>query len=412
MKINQAYRYELKPNNKQVGLLVKTCGVARFAWNWGLAERIRLFEQNEGRDRFTWGYAQHKRLVVLKKTDYPWMYEVSNCAPWGALRDLEVAFKNFRRGRKNGNQAGFPRFKKKGIHDSFYLRGHIHLYNKGVKLPRLGIMRLKEGTSKFKGRILSATVSREADRWYVSLCVERERLEPEPNGGGIVGVDLGLNSFAVIHDGANTERVSPAKPLAKALKRLQRLARQHSCKQKGSNNRRKSTLCSARLHRKIRNRRKDYLHKLTSSLAKDKSVVVIEDLYVAGMVRNRHLARSIADAGWGEFRRMLEYKTKWYGSRLVVIDRFAPSSKTCSECGAVNGGITLSDRRWVCMVCGAAHDRDENAAKNIRQAGIAILDTERASGIHACGVARSPACERAGDGEAGSKHDSTLGVNR
>lgn len=402
--MNQAYRYELSLSNRQRELLLQHSGVARFAWNWGLARRIALFKENEDKDRFTNAMAQHRQLVILKKSEFPWMYEVSKCAPQEALRDLDRAFANFWRGRKANRHIGFPKFKKKGIHDSFRLTGHIHIFDNGVVLPRLGGIKTKESTGKFKGRILSATVSREADRWFVSLAVERERLIPPRTDSEIAGIDLGINSFAVIYDGNNTEHIYAPKPLERKLKRLRRLSRYHSRKQKGSNNRRKSALCLARLHRHIKNTRQDFLHKLSTTLAKTKSAIIIEDLNVSGMVRNHHLARSIADSGWGEFRRMLQYKTQWYGSQLVAIGRFAPSSKTCSECGAVNESLALSDRRWVCMSCGVVHERDENAARNIRQLGLEILNTESSSGINACGVAGRPVVKQAGDDEAGSKH--------
>lgn len=413
MKVNQAYRYELSPNNKQVGLLLQHCGVARFAWNWALAQRIALFKQNDGKDKFTNAITQHRELNALKKSEFPWMYEVSKCCPQETLRDLDRAFANFWKGRKAGRQVGFPKFKKKGLHDSFRLTGSIHVLDKAVQLPRLGVIRTKESTGKIKGRILSATISREADRWFVSLAVEVERTVPPRTGGQTIGIDLGINSFAVIYDGNNTEHIYAPKPLENKLKHLKRLSRCHSRKQKGSNNRRKSVLHLARLHRHIRNTRQDFLHKLSTSLAKTKSVIVIEDLNVGGMVHNHHLARSIADSGWGEFRRMLDYKTQWYGSQLVVIDRFAPSSKTCSECGVVNNSLTLSDRKWICMSCGVMHERDKNAAKNIRRLGLEILNTESSSGINACGVARRPADRQAGDEEAGSKHTNySYGCNK
>ena len=184
MLVNKAYRYDLKPNKSQLVLLKKHAGCARFAWNWGLAERKRLWEE-EGRT--TNAVEQHRELNRLKKTDYPWMYEVSKCAPQEALRDLDRAFRNFFEGR-----AAFPRFKKKGFHDSFRLTGTIKVFPKHVQLPRLGKLRVKEETAKFKGRILSATVSREADRWYVSLAVEVEIPDPLPVQGEPIGMDRGL----------------------------------------------------------------------------------------------------------------------------------------------------------------------------------------------------------------------------
>jgi putative transposase len=170
--INQAFRYELKPNNKQVTLFIKYCGVARFVWNWGLARRKAEYEST---GKSSNAIEQHRQLNALKKTEFPWMYDVSKCAPQSALQNLDRAFINFWRECKKGRKVGYPKFKKKGMHDSFRLMGQIHIFGNGIQLPRLGQIRTKESTIKFKGRILSATVSREADRWFVSLTVERER---------------------------------------------------------------------------------------------------------------------------------------------------------------------------------------------------------------------------------------------
>lgn len=405
MITNQAYRYELKPSNRQAGLLLKHCGVARFAWNWALARRQELYKTKEGKERFTNAISQHRELNAMKKSEHPWMYEVSKCAPQEALRDLDRAYANFYRGQKNHEDIGKPKFKKKGVHDSFRLSGAISLDDNLIQLPRMGKIRTKESTAKFSGRILSATVSRDADRWYCALCVEVKRAKPQPIIGDIVGIDLGLNSFAVISNGKEYEHKEAPKPLKKRLKKLQRLSRQQSRRQKKSQNRKKANLALARCHRRVRNIRKDFLNKLTTELAKTKPVIVIEDLAVKNMVRNRHLARSIVDVGWGEFRRMLEYKTRWYGSNLVVIGRFEPTSKLCSGCGVINKELTLNDRTWVCMACGVVHERDENAAKNIRSLGIKKLDTESySSEINACGVGVRPLVMEAVHGETRSKH--------
>jgi putative transposase len=356
-------------------LLVKHAGTARFAYNWGLRERIDRFEKNEGKDKFTTAIEQHKELNALKET-FPWMYEVSKCAPQEALRNLDRAFKNFWRSRKTGT--GFPKFKRRGVHDGFRLTGTIKVNEKSVVLPRLGKIRSKEATAKFRGRALSATVTREADRWYVSLAVERERSDPAPVTGPVVGVDLGLSTFATLSDG---ERIEAPKPLARSLRLLTRRQRFHSKKTKSSNNRRKSGRCLARLHRRIKYTRLDFLHKLTTRLTRTKSVIVVEDLAVKNMLKNRKLSRAISDVGWGEFRRQLEYKTEWYGSRLVVANRFFPSSKTCSSCSAVKETLPLSEREFVCEACGVVLDRDLNAALNLARLG----STGSSPGSDACG---------------------------
>jgi len=380
MKVNQAFRYELKPNVEQRILLAKHAGTARFAYNWGLAERIKLFETKEGKDRFTSAQAQHKILNSLKATLFPWMYEVSKCSPQEALRDLERACKNFWSGRKTGRNVGFPKFKKKGDRESFRLTGSIRVKSHSVQLPRLGKIRTKEACGKFSGRLMSATVSREADRWFVSLSVETDKPDPTLVLADAVGIDVGLNSFAALSDGT---KVDALLPLKSSLKRLRRRSRALSRKTKGSNNRRKSTRSLARLHRRIKNQRRDFLHKLTTKLAKTKSVIVVEDLNVRGLIRNKNLARHIADVGWGEFRMMLMYKTEWYGSKLIVAPRFFASSKTCCECSHLMDSLPLHIREWICPNCGAIHDRDVNAALNLLK--WFLKTTASSAGINACG---------------------------
>ena len=377
MQVTQAYRYELEPTVKQRISLAQHAGIARFTYNWGLQRRIAQFELKEGKEKFTSAIKQHKELNAIKASEYPWMYEASKCAPQEALRDLDRAFKNFWQGKKAGRNIGFPKFKKKGVDDSFRLTGSIHVNENHIQLPRLGKVRSKENTEKFKGRILSATVRREADRWFVSLTVEVERTIPQPVRGEVVGIDVGLTSFATLSDGT---KIEAPKPLNKAQRQLKRAQRQHSKKTKGSNNRKKSAFKLSRIHRKVKNIRRDFLHKTTTTLTKTKSVLVIEDLHVKGMIRNGKLSRHIADVGWGEFRRQLEYKTIWYGSELVVAPRFFASSKQCSSCGFVMADMPLGVREWLCPECQSLHDRDTNAAQNLKQ-----YHTGSSPGIHACG---------------------------
>ena len=373
MKLNRAYRYELKPNQSQRILLAKHAGTARFAYNWALAQRIELYEKEK---KSTNAIEQHKLLNSLKATQFPWMYEVSKCSPQEALRDLDKAFKNFFRGLKLKQPVGFPKFKTKGMHDSFRLTGTIKIHNKEIQLPNLGILRLKE-QSRLQGRILSATVSREADRWYVSVAVEQHLEDPKPVLGETIALDVGINCFAAL---SNCEKIVSPKPLEKKMKRLKRASKQHSKKLKGSNNRKKSALKLARQHRQIRNNRKYFHHKFSTQLAKTKSVIVIEDLDIKRMLSGKRYNRSIHDAGWGEFRRMLEYKTTWYGSKLVIAPRFFPSSKKCSSCNFLAETMPLKIRQWSCPSCKSSHDRDINAAKNLLN-----YYTESSSGIYACG---------------------------
>jgi len=385
MRVNQAFRFELDPNREKRMLLAKHVGAARFAYNWGLERCKRALEEGKpipGAEQL------HREWNRWKLENAPWWTEVSKCAPQEAFRNLEKAIRNWRKGG-----ARFPRFKKKkGLGDnSARLTGSIRVAHRQVQLPRIGKVRTKERTDKLlalleagKARILSATISREADRWYVSLTCEVERPNPPPREGEPVGVDLGLTSFLVLSDGT---RVEAPKPLTRRLKLLKRRSKQLSRKQKGSNNFRKASLRLARLHRRVRNTRQDFLHKVTTWLARTKPVIVMEDLNVRGLARGS-LSRHVHDAGWGAFRRMLEYKAGWYGSKVVVAPRHFPSTRTCSHCGWVSPGpIPLTVRVFGCPQCGLEMDRDLNAAINLKNHGLAHLTgpTGSSPGSHACG---------------------------
>jgi putative transposase len=375
-QMRQAFRFELDPNQAQRVLLAKSVGASRYVYNWGLAESHRQYELTGKRPRLRELKAQ---LVQLKKGETPWLYEVSAHIGQQALVDLDHAFDRFFKGLKGeGPKSGFPRFKRKGDRDSARLYAVV-LEERHLRLPKIGRVRLKETRSSrgFKGRLLSATIRRGADRWFVSLAVERERelarARPVRCGSDVVGVDLGLASAVVIHDGIEARVVEPQRALRKNLGKLRRLDRQLARKQTGSRNREKARLRRARVHYKISCQRQDFLHQLSSSLAKTKSVIALEDLHVKGMQRNRSLALSVADAGMGELRRQLAYKSEWYGSQLIVVDRFYPSSKTCSGCGLIKDTLALSDRVFDCDGCGVSLDRDENAAINLRRLGLGGL---------------------------------------
>ena len=368
MVITRGYKTELELNNTQITLCKKHAGAARFAYNWGLR---RYQEEQAAGHKTPSAMSLHKELNVLKQNDYPWLYQVSKCAPQESLRDLEKAFKNFwkrchlkKQGKWRG-KLGFPRFKskKRGI-GSFRLTGAIHVTETWVQLPRLGKLRLKEhGYLPTWGvKVLSATVSEQAGCWFISIQVQEEHPEPTASTGPIIGIDLGIKSLAVLSTG---EVIENPKALRKNLKKLKRLSRDHSRKVKGSKNRQKATRTLARLHAHIANIRKDTLHKATSHMvAKTKSpeerplCIVIEDLNVSGMLKNRRLSRAIADVGLFEFRRQLTYKAHQAGCRVLVVSRWEPSSKTCSACGWLKEDLTLADRVFVCEDCGNVMDRD------------------------------------------------------
>ena len=369
MVVQRAYKTELDLNDRQVTACRQHAGAARWAYNWGL--RVKQ-ERYRATTKSPTAIDLHRELNALKKTDVPWMYHVSKCAPQEALWNLDAAFQHFFRRcalKKQGKwkgKLGYPQFKtkKKGL-GSFRLTGRIVVSEKAIVLPRLGRLRLKERGYLPTGgvQILSATVSEQAGHWYVSLQVEEEQSVPE-NTGPVVGIDLGVKHLATLSDG---EVIPNPRHLKRRLKKLKRLQRVVSRRQKGGKNRKKAVRTLAKLHRQIKHQRSNTLHQVTTRLAKTKSVLVIEDLNVRGMLKNHHLAQAIGDVGFSEFKRQLLYKASWYGARVVLADRWEPSSKRCSDCGWVDADLTLADRTFHCEQCGLVLDRDLNAAINLEQ---------------------------------------------
>jgi transposase len=439
VQITRGYRTELDLSNKQITACKQHAGAARYAYNWGLKRKQEVY-QTTGRSISA--MELHRELNHLKQTALPWMYECSKCAPQEALRDLDVAFTNFFRRvnlKKEGKwrgPCGYPSFKTKrqGL-GSFRLTGSIHVYEQAIDLPRLGRLRLKEcGYVPTSGvNVLSATVSEEAGRWFVSVQVEEEVPDPPAGTSEPIGVDVGINRLAQCSDGRVVEN---PKALRSELKRLKRLHRSLSRKAKGSKNRAKARVKLARKYARIAHVRRDALHKGTSLLtratlspeeraerkaeiaaslpepkAKVKArkgkrsqpidapllpehmahrvkqqqikkllrqaratdapvrplLVVLEDLNVDGMKRNRKVALAISDVGLGEFKRQMTYKTVWQGETLLLADRWFPSTKMCSRCGNVKEDMDLSERIYVCEnpACGLVIDRDVNAALNL-----------------------------------------------
>ena len=385
--IQRAYKTELDLNNTQITACRKHAGAARWAYNWGLHRKQEAYRTTGTSPS---AIDLHQEMNALKRTNVPWMYEVSKCAPQEALRHLDRAFEGFFRRiklKKAGQywgKLGYPRSKskKRGL-GSFRLTGHIVVFPAAIQLPRLGQLRLKErGYFPTRGvKILSATVSEQAGHWYVSIQVEQEQEVPA-NSGPVVGVDLGVKHLATFSDGTVIPNPKPLKRRQRKIKRLQRAV---SRKQKGSNNRKKAARKLGNEHRKVAHQRADTLHQLTSRLAKTKAVVVIEDLNVSGMLKNHHLAQAIADVGFAEFRRQLAYKAAWYGCRVVVASRWAPSSKPCSTCGWMDAELTLADRVFHCDRCGLVLDRDLNAAINLAHLAGSSSDRRNACGAGSAG---------------------------
>jgi putative transposase len=371
----QAYRFALDPNDRQRGRLASHAGAARYAYNLGLQWlKASLEENRNGLGALPAGAVEmHKRWNRWKKdpsNGVSWWSDNSKCVYQEAFVDLERATKTFfasRSGKRNGPRPGFPQFKRKGrSRDHFRLTGAIRIGSSWVQLPKLGTLRVCEDPGQLlrhmKGgtaRITAASVSREAQRWYVSFRVERKRHPMNSRSSSdVVGLDVGINALVTV----STGEVFAPPP---ALRRLRRLSKSHSRKKMRSANRRRSAQMLARCHARIAHLRRDRLHKLTTRLAKSHGQIVIEDLNVRAMLRNHRLARSIADASWGELAGMLEYKCRWYGAKLIRADRFFPSSKTCSRCGYRKETLSLAKRTFSCENCGSELDRDLNAAINL-----------------------------------------------
>jgi putative transposase len=404
----QAYRYALNPTPRQEQRLRSHAGASRFAWNWGL-DRCQERYAAEGK----WYSAAdlHRMWNVAKKVSpaLSWWGENSKCVYQEAFRDLERALREFiksKKGERKGRRLGYPKIKKRGkCRDSFrFSSGTMRCERSAVTLPRLGTITTHESTRKLArgleaatARILSATVSRTAQRWYVSFQVEVQRTIPAQHArpGSAIGVDLGVTRLLTgVGDRGEVIAVPGPKAFRSSLRRLRRTSRAHSRKAKGSANRRKATARLARVHVRVASRRADALHKATTELASRYQTVVIEDLNITGMLANRRLARAVADQGFYVARRMLAYKTTWNGGQLIVADRWYPSSKMCSRCGWRKPSLTLNERVFCCKACGLVLDRDVNAAINLLKLATGTASgagTGPGDGAYACGAQVRPA---------------------
>ncbi|MBV8435114.1 MAG: transposase, partial [Candidatus Eremiobacteraeota bacterium] len=361
-----AHRIRIVPTAAQEVTFRKSCGVARFAYNWALAEWQRQYAAGEKPSEI----ALRKKLNAVKDAEFPWMREVTKNAPQQAIKNLGRAYANWFVALKRGDKRiKPPKFKKRGVHDSFRAdngtdASHpdcIRVDGKRMLLPRIGWIRTREEV-RFAGNIKSVVISRRADGWYASVSIEAPDELAAHVLTNTVGVDLGVTALATLDDGT---KITAPKPLRRLLQKLKRLAHSFSRRQRGSSNRAKAKTKLALLHRRIADIRSDALHQFTTHLVRNSATIVIEDLNVSGMLANRHLSRAVADVAFFELRRQLEYKTSMAGGALIVVDRWYPSSRLCSVCGTKNESLRLAERIWACASCGTTHDRDQNAAGNL-----------------------------------------------
>jgi len=372
--VYKAYRTKLDLNNQQKTIMAKHAGFSRWVYNWAL----RLWKDAYNQGLKPNANTLKKLFTNHVKPKFPWMKELSSKVYQYAFINLQNAFTRFFK-----KLAEYPRFKKKYHNDSFGLDNSgspIKIGGLRHKLPFIGWVKTFEALPECVTK--KVTISRQAGDWYLSFMVELPAPEPTPNQHQVVGVDLGVATLATLSTG---ESFPNPKALRKATKKLAQLQRHMSRKVKGSSNYRKASLQVAKVHRRVANIRADYLHKLTTYLAKNHGTVVIEDLNVRGMLKNHKLARAIADCGFYEFRRQLEYKCQWHGSELVIVDRFYPSSQLCSDCGHQQK-MPLSERVYTCSGCGMNLDRDLNAA-------ITLSRTVSLAGI-ACGAGAADSSRR------------------
>jgi putative transposase len=366
--VRTGYRCRAYPTPEQQAILNRTFGCVRKVWNLTLQWRHRRWHQ----DRQSTNVPQANAfLTALKRDpDYAYLTEVSSVPLQQVLRTQQKAYANF-----FAKRARYPRYKtRSGRQSAEYTRSGFRWRDGQLWLAKMGKpLQIVWSWPDIDPATLdpsTVVVSRDPDgRWYVSLCCDVPDPAPLPATGTAVGVDLGITDFAVCSDGI---RYANPRILARKARNLARYQRMMARKQKGSANRAKAKAKVARAHRKVRAARRDFLHRVSTNLVREHDQIVIEDLNVSGMVRNRRLAKAICDTGWGQFRRQLAYKCAAHGRTLIVIDRWYPSSKTCSWCGYLLEELKLSTRAWQCPGCGTLHDRDLNAAKNILAAGRAV----------------------------------------
>lgn len=365
MKKNKSFKYRFYPNKEQTEMLNQTFGCVRYVWNQVLDWRSKEYSLHGNKINYC---STSKRLTELKK-EKEWLKSVSSIALQQGLRNQDSAFSNFFKKR-----AKYPTFKKKINNQSFRLTNGGFVLKEGkVYIAKCREPLAVRWSRHLEGKTKSITISKDSvGRFHVSFCNEVE-IEPLCRVSKSVGIDLGLTDFAITSDG---EKIKSLKCLTKNQAKLKKYQRRLSKKTKGSNRRNKARIKVAKIHAKISDSRNNFLHKLSAKLINENQVICIEDLNVAGMIRNRKLAKAIVDASWSKFVNMIEYKAEWYGRTVVKISPWYPSSQICSSCGILSGKKPLNIREWTCQKCGVKHDRDINASINIHTAGLAEINAQ------------------------------------
>ncbi len=361
-----AHQIRLRPNKKQITYFNKACGVARFTYNYLLAKYNEEYQQKLANPDYKPKnpFELEKEFNKIKREQFPFVMEVTKCAVQKSTKNLDVALKRFFK-----NVSRYPVFKKKSDKDSFCLNNDTFVIDKNrIKIPLLGWVRMEQEL-RFPGKIMSATIRRKADQWFVSVAMETNDIShlPEAENQGIIGIDLGIACFATLSNG---EKFYAPKPLKRYLERLKRLDRQISKCQKidgeYSKNRRKLLAKRAILYLRMQNIRNDFLNKLSTEITRRYHTIVMENLAVKNMMANKCMSRAISDLGWFEFKRQIQYKSEMRGGVCVLVDRFFPSSKKCSGCGHIKDKLRLAERVYTCDKCGLSICRDTNAAINLK----------------------------------------------
>lgn len=375
----RTFKYRAYANSRTIANAENWLKLCHNLYNVALQQRIMIYKQDKGRISC---YKQMNQLPEIKKA-FPEYSSVGSQVLQQVLERLDRSYQNFFRRIKNGEKVGFPRFKGRDRYNSFTLKQcGWKLSGKYLSIYNMGILKLKI-SQPIQGDIKAITISRQSNKWYVLFICDNILELKLPQSQKSVGIDVGIKSFCIDSDNNIIDNPKYFRQLEKSLRRKQRkLSR---CK-RSSNHRHKAKLLVTKTHEHIKNQRNDFLHKTANHYVKNYGFIAVENLNIKGMVKNHHLAKPISDSSWGKFFDLLSYKAEEAGRIVVKVPRFEPTSKTCSNCGAVKQDLTLNDRQWVCHSCGTLHDRDINAAKNILRVG----QTLQAS---TCGDSQGVACE-------------------